>query len=84
MSLLAFGINHQTAPVAIRERVAFTPDSLLSALQDLIERTAVNEAAILSTCNRTEVYCGLEADNIEVVLNWLQEFHRLERRELEP
>lgn len=84
MSLLAFGINHQTAPVAIRERVAFTPDSLLPALQDLIERTAVNEAAILSTCNRTEVYCGLEADNIEVVLNWLQEFHRLERRELEP
>jgi len=84
MSLLAFGINHQTAPVAIRERVAFTPESLLPALQDLIERTAVNEAAILSTCNRTEVYCGLDAGNTDVVLNWLQEFHRLERSELEP
>lgn len=84
MSLLAFGINHQTAPVAIRERVAFTPESLLPALQDLIERTAVNEAAILSTCNRTEVYCGLDAGDTDVVLNWLEEFHRLERSELEP
>jgi glutamyl-tRNA reductase len=84
MSLLAFGINHQTAPVAIRERVAFTPESLLPALQDLIERTAVNEAAILSTCNRTEVYCGLDANDTDVVLKWLEEFHRLERSELEP
>ncbi|NNF93144.1 MAG: glutamyl-tRNA reductase [Altererythrobacter sp.] len=84
MSLLAFGINHQTAPVAIRERVAFAPESLLPALQDLTERTAVNEAAILSTCNRTEVYCGLDAGDTDVVLNWLEEFHRLERSELEP
>lgn len=84
MSLLAFGINHQTAPVAIRERVAFTPESLLPALQDLIERTAVNEAAILSTCNRTEVYCGLDAGDTDIVLNWLEEFHRLKRSELEP
>ena len=84
MSLLAFGINHQTAPVAIRERVAFTPESLLPALQDLIERTAVNEAAILSTCNRTEVYCGLDESDTDIVLNWLEEFHRLKRSELEP
>lgn len=84
MALLAFGINHQTAPVAIRERVAFTPESLLPALQDLTERNTINEAAILSTCNRTEVYCGLDAANTDVVLDWLQEFHRLDKKELLP
>jgi len=84
MALLAFGINHQTAPVAIRERVAFSPESMQSALQDLTERTQVEEAAILSTCNRTEVYCGLDAANSDVVLNWLQEFHRLDQGSLEP
>ena len=84
MSLLAFGINHQTAPVAIRERVAFTPETLLPALQDLTERTAVNEAAILSTCNRTEIYCGLDENNTDVVLGWLEDFHNMSRSELEP
>jgi len=84
MALLAFGINHQTAPVAIRERVAFGPESMQSALQDLTERTPVEEAAILSTCNRTEVYCELDAANSSVVLNWLQEFHQLDSGSLEP
>lgn len=84
MAILAFGINHQTAPVAIRERVAFGPESMQSALQDLTERTPVEEAAILSTCNRTEVYCELDAANSNVVLNWLQEFHRLDHGSLEP
>ena len=84
MALIAFGINHQTAPVAIRERVAFAPESMQTALQDLTERTPVNEAAILSTCNRTEVYCGVDAANSNVVLNWLQEFHQLDNGSLEP
>jgi len=84
MALLAFGINHETAPVAIRERVAFGPESMQSALQDLTERTPVEEAAILSTCNRTEVYCGIDAANTNVVLDWLQEFHRLDQGALDP
>jgi len=84
MTLLAFGINHQTAPVAIRERVAFGPESMQSALQHLTESTPVEEAAILSTCNRTEVYCELNATNSNVVLNWLQEFHQLDQGSLEP
>jgi len=84
MALLAFGINHQTAPVAIREQVAFGPESMQSALRDLTERTSVDEAAILSTCNRTEVYCGIDAANSNVVLDWLQEFHRLDQGSLEP
>jgi len=84
MSLLAFGINHQTAPVAIRERVAFGPDALHSALQDLTQRHNVAEAAILSTCNRTEVYCGIDDIHHDVVLKWLQEFHKLDNGALAP
>ena len=84
MTLLAFGINHKTAPVDIREKVAFAPDKLGAALQDLLTLTAVNEAAIVSTCNRTELYCDLsEADSAEV-LAWFRAYHSLSAEELEP
>jgi glutamyl-tRNA reductase len=53
MLLLALGINHKTAPVDMRERVAFGPDLLQHALHDLCVKGGANEAAILSTCNRT-------------------------------
>ena len=56
MPLFALGLNHHTAPLAIRERVAFGPERLLTALRDLTRCRVVQEAAILSTCNRTEVY----------------------------
>ena len=56
MPLYALGLNHTTAPVKIRERIAFQLDMLAPALRDLIGRPKVQEAAILSTCNRTEVY----------------------------
>ena len=84
MTLLAFGINHKTAPVDIREKVAFAPDKLETALQELLTLTAVNEAAIVSTCNRTELYCDLsEADSAEVVA-WFRTYHSLSAEELEP
>lgn len=84
MTLLAFGINHKTAPVDIREKVAFAPDKLGAALKDLLTLTAVNEAAIVSTCNRTELYCDLsEADSAEVVA-WFRSYHSLSAEELEP
>ncbi|MDX1605373.1 MAG: hypothetical protein R3202_04220, partial [Candidatus Competibacterales bacterium] len=60
MPLLAVGINHKTAPVSIREQVAFTPERLPDALRDLRSSGGASEVAILSTCNRTELYCGLE------------------------
>ncbi len=60
MTLLALGLNHKTAPVDIRERVAFTPEKLPVALRELRANNSVTEVAILSTCNRTELYCGLE------------------------
>src|SRR5690606_28981418 len=53
MSLIALGINHRTAPVDIRERVAFPPERLGDALRELACLPQVREAAILSTCNRT-------------------------------
>lgn len=84
MPIFAFGINHKTAPVEIREQVAFTPERLPEALQQLVEQGSVSEAAILSTCNRTELYCGMADDNTEQVLSWFHNFHRLSKEDVEP
>ena len=71
MHLLTLGLNHQTAPIEIRERAAFGPDTIQQALADLTQSVGASEAAILSTCNRTEIYCGQESDNCEGVFAWL-------------
>jgi glutamyl-tRNA reductase len=88
MTLLAFGINHKTAPVDIRERVAFVPGQLIDALKDLVSRPKVQEAAIISTCNRTELYCGLDNDETShatrVITEWFREYHKLDHRDIEP
>src|SRR5438445_721667 len=55
MSLYAIGLNHQTAPLVLRERVAFAADALTDGLRDLFGKRLAREAAILSTCNRTEI-----------------------------
>ncbi len=82
MQLLACGVNHHTAPVAIRERVAFPAEVLPHALVDVTGREVAREAAILSTCNRTEIYCS--AAEPEGVVEWMSRFHRLEPREVKP
>lgn len=84
MTLLAFGINHKTAPVEVREKVAFAPDRLEEALVDLLSHTAVNEAAIVSTCNRTELYCGLSDTDSGSVIDWFRNYHQFNRAELDP
>ena len=84
MTLLALGINHKTAPVDIRERVAFTPEKLPLALQELRAHNSVREVAILSTCNRTEVYCGLDGDDPRSLSEWFSGFHQLPLKEVEP
>jgi glutamyl-tRNA reductase len=84
MALLALGINHKTAPIEIREKVAFAPDRLADALHDLVSRPHVTEAAILSTCNRTELYCGLDDTDGHVIIDWLKEFHALGGHDLQP
>ena len=82
MSLYTLGLNHQTAPVAVREQVAFSQDALGHALRDLIGRPKVSEAAILSTCNRTEVY--IHGTDPQPVVRWLEDFHRVPRDSLTP
>lgn len=85
MTLLAIGINHETAPVEIREKLAFAPETLPDALKDLVSTSWVNEAAILSTCNRTEIYCGLDQNNNEItVIDWLKDFHQLSSADIMP
>ena len=61
MTLIALGLNHQSAPLPVREKVAFAPEAMPQALSDLARQTGVNEALILSTCNRTEVYVDVAA-----------------------
>ena len=73
MTLLALGLNHQTSPVALRERVAFAPDALAPALESLRQRHGVGEAAIVSTCNRTELYCHAPAGSNEALSAFLAE-----------
>ena len=82
MTLLALGINHRTATVAVRERVAFTPAQLESALAELRSLPHISEAAVLSTCNRTELYCVTDAAGEQIVLDWLGRFHNLRVEEL--
>jgi glutamyl-tRNA reductase len=84
MPLLALGINHKTAPVRIRERVAFPPERLEPALQDLANCGGVREAAILSTCNRTELYCGLDRLDPLPIIDWLGHYHALRSGDLQP
>src|ERR1700747_345050 len=82
MSLYALGLNHSTAPLNVREMIAFQTDTLGAALRDLIGSPKIKEAAILSTCNRTEVYFhGAEP---APVMDWLESFHRLPRASLAP
>jgi glutamyl-tRNA reductase len=83
MQLFAFGLNHNTAPVQIREQVNFSPERLKHALHDLIERELVQETVIISTCNRTELYCGLENDTTQAIINWLSHYHNLPSQLLE-
>ena len=70
MSLFVLGINHQTAPVSLRERVAFSGDAVSAALDALRALPTVHEVALLSTCNRTELY-AITDDNGDALADWL-------------
>jgi glutamyl-tRNA reductase len=74
MSLKILGINHKTAPVALREKVAFSEDRLVAALHALRQESGVAEVVILSTCNRTEVYWTGRAGGDELT-QWLERHH---------
>lgn len=77
MAFLALGINHKTASVDVRERVAFTPEQMVEALQQVCRQTPSREAAILSTCNRSELYMEQDGVDADAVLRWLADYHKL-------
>ncbi|MDO5640510.1 MAG: glutamyl-tRNA reductase, partial [Neisseria sp.] len=81
MQLTAIGLNHQTAPLSIREKLAFAAASLPDAVRGLVDSEAAKEAVILSTCNRTELYCVGDAER---VIDWLAEYHHLPADEIRP
>jgi glutamyl-tRNA reductase len=84
MHVLSIGLNHTTAPVEVRERAAVAAEHLDDALKDIARLGEIEEATILSTCNRTEVYCHLPESNIEIVSDWLCDFHQLNRADVSP
>lgn len=77
MPLLAIGINHNTAPVDVREKVSFTPETMSESLNSVLTLPGVEESVILSTCNRSEIYCSAEdaQRSIEDVIHWLANLH---------
>lgn len=81
MQLTAVGLNHQTAPLSIREKLAFAAAGLPEAVRNLARSKAAQEAVILSTCNRTELYCFGESEQI---IQWLAEYHQLPVEEIRP
>ncbi|MBC6907263.1 glutamyl-tRNA reductase [Saccharophagus sp. K07] len=82
MTLIAFGINHNTAPVEVREAVAFAPEQMQQALESVRQNAKVREAAILSTCNRTEIYAELDGTDCVALLEWLAQFHQTDAARL--
>jgi glutamyl-tRNA reductase len=84
MPLVTIGLNHKTAPLDIRERVTFAPENMGEALRHLTDHVHAREAAILSTCNRTEVVCCIDADNSDRLVDWFYTYHNLRREEIEP
>ncbi|MBU2963952.1 glutamyl-tRNA reductase [Amphritea sp. 2_MG-2023] len=83
MALLALGINHKTASVSIREKVAFAPEQMADALAQACQLAHLKEVAILSTCNRTELYCSTELEGTRALLEWLGSYHSLDPDELQ-
>jgi len=82
MALFTLGINHRAAPLSVREHVAFHAEELRRALADLASGGRVHEAAILSTCNRTELY--FQADTPQAAIEWLADYRRLRHHDIEP
>jgi len=89
MQLLAVGLNHTTAPVSLREKLALAPEQLGQAVVaarswfERIDARGSDEAAILSTCNRTELYAASRVPNpLDASAHFLADYHKLNHAEL--
>jgi glutamyl-tRNA reductase len=83
MTLIALGINHKTAPIEVREKVAFSPAEIPEALQELLTLPNSREVALLSTCNRTELYLSANQADVSQIFSWLEENKSLSKSDLE-
>lgn len=88
MSLYALGLNHLTAPLPVRERVVFHVERIYEALRDVARGGVASEVAILSTCNRTELYFAAGGQGAQksprTLARWLAEYHHFDPAALEP
>ena len=84
MTFLAVGINYNTAPVSVRERLSFPTDILASSLKELVRIKEISEAAILSTCNRTELYCSSTHDNQQTIIDWVADTKQISTEDFVP
>ncbi len=87
MNLIVLGISHHSAAVDVRERVAFAPEQVSEALADACDRVQLEEAVILSTCNRTEVYAVISqgqdpAEKSRGLVEWVAGYHHLSAEQL--
>lgn len=80
MVFVACGLNHKSAPIGMREKMAITPEQHSTVLEHLLAKPQIKEAAFLSTCNRTEIYC--ETDESEIILPSLADFHQIPQQDL--
>lgn len=94
MNLIVVGLNHKTAPVEIREKLAFnSKEAIKEALREIIKQKGISEAVVISTCNRVEIYaytsnvCNSEIQeqnySEEAIKNFLADFHKIERQNFE-
>lgn len=81
MSFFALGVNHQTASVELREKIAFNPEKLSILLAEQSQHPVLNDMVVVSTCNRTEVYAM--SDNVDMVLNWLAQTNGIDPKQLQ-
>lgn len=80
MSLLTCGLNHNSAPMSVREKLAYPPSAIPVILHEIKEQGLANEAVLLSTCNRTELYC--DQPDPKPVMDWFCQKHALTSQEL--
>ncbi|MDO4223562.1 MAG: glutamyl-tRNA reductase, partial [Acinetobacter sp.] len=80
MSFFALGVNHQTASVELREKVAFNAERLKTVLQQQATHPHLQDMVVVSTCNRTEIYAM--AQHADVIFHWLADVHQLDSDQL--
>lgn len=82
MKLFVLGVNHETAPVDIREKISFSPEQVQHALAELKDQSLSTECVILSTCNRTEIYATLSTGDTHSIYEWLHHFFQLKEQSI--